>query len=1448
MLKYALTNEKPNRPKRVVFGLLSSEDIIRQSVVEITQSILYYRGLPASGGLLDSLMGSVDRRHLCATCQRDARSCQGHSGHIKLAYPVYHGGHIDAVLRVLRCVCYGCSRVQTTFEDARALMRLPASARLQAAQAMLRTKKTCLHCGMPRPTFSRAPLGISCDWGEDAAWMCDEEKNECSVPFTSAIALSILRHIPKEDVELLGFDTERSHPERMIVQVVPVPPPCTRPAIYSSEGSRSRGQNDLTIRLLEVLKRSQEVTAAIGSTAPLDVEMTTTVAEKVARLQFEVILLVQPPSRVPRPPGVSRVVGGVGCKSLSDRLRGKEGRVRGNLMGKRVDFSARCVITPDAYFECDRVGVPEKIALVLTVPEKVTNGNLATLQARVRAGASSVRGAKTVIHADGAVVSLAVEKSRSIDLRLGDVVERFLQDDDVVVFNRQPSLHMHGMQAHRVRLMPGNTFRLSLPTATPYNADFDGDEMNLHCPQGPAARAECLALMSISQKCISAQANKPVMGTVQDCLVGLHILTEPGTVFDKAHACRMIAVTVHCERKLPAPCLNVGGKALYTGHQLFSCLLPDRVYLEPAIEELHRGLAEGDAPVLIRGGRLLCGRVRKSHAGSSAGGVVDTIARELSGVHVVRFLSDAQRMARAFLMHRCHHVGVADVMLSAAGQSLVSERLEKATQLCEDIQREAENFGEEEKATAESAIVRVLGKVLLQVGGIVDEHLAENNAIRTMVRAGSKGSFMNLAQICACLGQQSLEGQRISNESGRRTLPCFRQGDTGLASRGMVANPFSLGLTPVDLFFHGIGGREGLVDTAVKTSQTGYLQRKLNKSMEDCVLNARGHVVTSTGEIVAVKWGGDGMHPARLERNKLKMIVSLKEDATLTPAELAVARAARAAIRSIKGHVLALADFDTRVLAPFNVARVRRRVLRSSATGDEEAVGQARGARAVLELADFCGSQAVSLALIECLNGHFVARMEVGQHAEVCRELRSKIEDAKNVHGESVGCIAAQSVGEPSTQMTLNTFHSAGVATKNVTLGIPRLKELLDGTRNPKTPCVTIRLLPGYRDSELVADYIASTLPLTRLGDLVSGCDIVDLGAADLPRHVRSVLEMEELLTGCAYDGLAMRLELNEELMRKRQLTPPMVRKTLAERTHKRSVVLATEATSLEWFLLIKFLELPDIIEHGGLTTEHESMLIHNVMRVLFDIVGVSGHPKVTSAQSGAAKRMSTREMEPKEERVIHAYGSCLADIVVAPCVDWNRTTSNDVCEVLSVLGIEACAHVLFEQIKSVVSFDGTYVDDRHVAVIVETMTRGGALMSLTRHGFNREATSPLMRCSFEETTDVLYQAALNADCENARCVSTSIMLGQTAHFGTGSVKVMFRRKGGCATQSKPRRRVLRSTRRSFIDGAAAPTAEYVIDNVKPVGPRIEEYDRGQEPTAPPQRKRPRFKPSSPSR
>ena len=334
----------------------------------------------------------------------------------------------------------------------------------------------------------------------------------------------------------------------MILEVMVVPPPCTRPAIYSSEGSRSRGQNELTVRLLEILKRSQEVQAAFDGKHWKDVtteDLTADTMERIAKLQYEVFSLVNGNLRVPRPGGAHSRSSTTNQKSLSDRLKGKEGRVRGNLMGKRVDFSARCVITPEAYFDSDRVGIPYDIAKRLTVPVTVNATNIQMLTERIRRGADDVHGAQTLVASDGTVTHLSTCKNRdSLILRPGDVVERNLADDDVVVFNRQPSLHKHGMSCHKVRLMPGHTFRVSLVVTSQYNADFDGDEMNVHVPQSCAARAECATLMSIGQNIIGSQS-RPVMGIVQDSCLGVHLLTQPDTLFDHAHACRIVGSLRH---------------------------------------------------------------------------------------------------------------------------------------------------------------------------------------------------------------------------------------------------------------------------------------------------------------------------------------------------------------------------------------------------------------------------------------------------------------------------------------------------------------------------------------------------------------------------------------------------------------------------------------------------------------------------------------------------------------------------------------------------------------------------------------------------------------------------------------------------------------------------------------------------------------------------------------
>ena len=1420
MLRYGITEEKPVRPERLQFCTLSAEEIRALSVVQVTETNLYYRGLPASGGLLDSLMGSVDRRHLCASCMRDARTCQGHCGHLELAFPVFHFGFVDATLKTLRTLCFTCSRVCATEEEAAHARTIDRKSRLVHLHTILRTRKTCPHCGFPRPTYTRSSYGIDLEWAADTAWENEEEREYCEKRFTAREALSILKHMPACDVELLGFHQELSHPRSMILQNMIVPPPCTRPAIYSSEGSRSRGQNDLTVRLLEILRRSSDVQAVLGENVHWeDAVVTPELYTAITHLQYEAFVYVNNSTRIARPPAMGRSSGGQNAKSISSRLKGKEGRVRGNLMGKRVDFSARCVITPDAYFECDRVGIPYSIAMTLTIPEAVNASNMQTLAQRVRTGSSDVRGAATVLSTSGVLTDLS-QCTRRDDIKLqpGDVVERFLADDDFVVFNRQPSLHMHGMQCHRVRLIPGHTFSLNLVVAAPYNADFDGDEMNVHVPQSKAAMAECAALMGVAQNCVGAQSNRPVMGIVQDSLLGLHLLTQSDVLFDHAHACRLLGGTQHCPKRLPEwPALTVadapGGdrpQKFWTGRQMFSCLLPCGMYVEPdrlpAFDAVDR-----DSVVLVRDGQLLHGELRKCHVGTSAGGIVDVMCRDFGNVATMRFMADAQRITHAFLLQRGHHVGIEDVLLSKEGHARVTQRLEKASRLCEEIQREMQSAPRDTVSSGEHGILRLLSRMLLQTGGIVNESMGVRNAIRRMVTAGSKGSFINLSQICATLGQQSLEGGRIVAEKGSRTLPCFGFNDTSLESRGMVFNSFALGLSPPELFYHAIGGREGLVDTAVKTSQTGYLQRRLNKSMEDHVVHADGTVRNSLMDIISFTWGSDGMHPTRVERVRLPVLLADETElrARFDAVELAQVRRLRARIMGVKAGALA-SEVDLRVLLPFHPSRIAQRVRREAARSPSEPrVARAAARSRLAELQAATPSDVVSLALVDTLAWQVVCGLTDGDHARLAADLRARIDAACMTVGESVGCLAAQSVGEPATQMTLNTFHSAGVCAKNVTLGIPRLKELLDASKQQKTPCTTLRFKSPYSTSRPFADYVANTMALTRLTDVVRECDI--LRATDDAQEDPWALVSDSALRGEAGPAPVGRyvvsLHLDQELMKARELTPVMVKNALVGRLQARAQVTSSETNCLDWIVRVRFRDTRAMVEHAGIGDEQEAVLCHRVTNVLLETLVVSGHPSVPTANVAEANRHDS-DGGSTSEFVVHAYGSVLTDCTVCAALDFPRCTSNDIWEVYELLGIEACAHVFYDQICAVVSFDGTYVDERHLILVVDTVMRNGTIMPLNRHGINRSEQMPLMRCSFEETMDVLSTAALFAEEENARGVTTSIMLGQISEFGTGGVDVQVRRQA--VVSQKARQRVLRSTCRSHTRDLPAECIEYV--------------------------------------
>lgn len=1014
MLAYKCCLKEPPRIERVRFKVLSADDIRRMSVVRITETTIYHKGAPTVGGINDHRMGTVDRRILCGTCGLDVATCQGHPGHIELPFPVYHSSFFDTTCRVLRCVCFMCSRVFVSADETNQGDEGGGKYQLAAVYNAAKAKKRCAHCDAPRPTYVKAGLALRIDWPADAAWQSDDEKAYCTAPFTSRDALSILENISDEDALLMGFDPHVSHPRNMVLQNMIVPPPAARPAIMASEGSKTRGQDDLTQKLQEIMKRSIELAAVMGGAHWCDVAMTPEVTERLQRLQYDVFTIVNNSVKGHRP---STQRSGIPTKSLIERIKGKDGRIRGNLMGKRVDFSARSVISPGPSLDIDQVGVPHKIALQLTVPEKVNAYNMARLTARVAAGAGVIGGAECLITADGVPIQLAHCTGRGkLRLAFGCVVERYLEDDDVVIFNRQPSLHKMGMMGHRVKLVHDLTFRLNLSVTGPYNADFDGDEMNLHVPQSAAARASVRTLMMVTEQIISPQASKPCVALVQDALLGCYRASHARELFPKWMACHVAAHFKHAVvDQLPPPCVHVHGEPRWSGKQLFSLLLDARLQLDraPAEGASLDDLVPLDSSVVVHDGTLLCGRLNKAMLGSASGGLIDLQCRDFGNANVSRFVSDTQRFAIAINSLRGFNVGIADCVLDEEGDRRVEERINKATRLVDEISNElrCEDVSAEKAALGEVTIRKILSKALMQTGSIVECSLKHTNAIKTMVLAGSKGSPINLSQIAGCVGQQSVEGRRITPEKGTRTLPCFQFGERSLASQGFVRHSYAQGLRPHEFFFHAMGGREGLVDTAVKTATTGYIQRRQVKSMENNAIKNDGTVRNGAGNVIQFTYGGSGWDASRLERLPLGMLTW-----TVARVRSVFAEDAPLLLR-LRDEVLAATTLlgrerELRVSLPVHPARLRRGFLRTRVTRPRHADG-------VLDAVFAWPSATLRLAFLSECPPRLLAQHEPAEVRALVAHVTARVAAAAAAPGEMVGCIAAQSIGEPTTQVAV---------------------------------------------------------------------------------------------------------------------------------------------------------------------------------------------------------------------------------------------------------------------------------------------------------------------------------------------------------------------------------------------------------------------------------------------
>ena len=864
--------------EKIKFGILSPDEIRKMSSVQIISKDLFDDdGVPLKNSIMDPRLGVIEPGQRCEICGNTMRECPGHFGRLELARPVIHVGFVRHIHEILRATCRNCGRfkvpssyIERYGDPEKAVeeiyriytkmkKRWPLLAKRLANTLKKEAMKVsqCPFCGAKQYKIRlEKPTSFF------------EESEEGNLKLTPIDIRQRLERVPDKDLEIMGYDPKEARPEWMIITVLPIPPLTIRPSIILETGARA--EDDLTHKLADIVRANEKLKEALETGAPNII-----VEDAWELLQYHITTYFD--SETPGVP-VAKQRYGRPLKGLVQRLKGKEGRFRGNLSGKRVDFSSRTVISPDPYLSINEVGVPVDVAKILTVPERVTPWNIEKLREYIVNGPFKWPGANYVITPDGRRLDLRFVKDRKAlaqELGPGWIVERHLDNGDIVLFNRQPSLHRMSIMGHIVRVLPGRTFRLHLAVCPPYNADFDGDEMNLHVPQNEEARTEARVLMLVQKQILSPRYGGPIIGGIQDYISGAYVLSSKTTLLTKEEVIDLLSAAGYIG-PIPEPAI-LSPKRYWTGKQIISMFLPEDFNYRGAAKVSSGKLACNDyeclwdSYIVVKKGKLLLGVLDKKAIGSQEPeSLYHFLVREYGDEVGREFIDKVFRIFIKVLEKRGFTMTLEDISLpneaKAEIKRLLNESFEKVHELINRY-RSGELEPEPGRTLEETLEIKIMEDVLRNAremsGEIAVKYMDLFNNVFIMARTGARGSTLNITQMAATLGQQSIRGARISRGFRDRYTAHFKPGDLGAKARGFVENSFVEGLTPTEMFFHAAGGREGLVDTAVRTSQSGYMQRRLINALQDLYVEYDLSVRSIEGSMVQMIYGEDGIDPMK---------------------------------------------------------------------------------------------------------------------------------------------------------------------------------------------------------------------------------------------------------------------------------------------------------------------------------------------------------------------------------------------------------------------------------------------------------------------------------------------------------------------------------------------------------------------------------------------------------
>ncbi|MCX6798884.1 MAG: DNA-directed RNA polymerase subunit A' [Candidatus Diapherotrites archaeon] len=849
----------------IEFRVISPAMVRKMSALEVKVPDTYDKdGYPLEGGLMDPHLGVINPGLRCKTCGQKMKQCPGHFGSLEMIRPVIHSEFSRRLELLMHATCQQCGRIVLPDEKLeqyrRGLKPETLDHIVKSIVAKGKKVKKCQRCGASK---GKVLLDKPTNFFLNKERIYPTQIREW------------VEKIPDSDMQLFGYDPELIRPEWFIIKVLPVPPITVRPSITLESGIKS--EDDLTHKLVDIIRINLRLKDNIEAGAPQLI-----IEDLWDLLQYHVTTYFDN-NTAGVPPAKHR--SGRALRTIVQRLKGKKGRFRHNLTGKRVNFAARSIVTPDPFIKISEIGVPKDIADELTVPEVVTEWNKKDLQKLVKETDQAVY----VLRPDEArkKVDDTLKEAIAEELDIGFKVERKLRDGDIVLFNRQPSLHRLSMLAHRVRVMPGKTFRINPIVCKPYNADFDGDEMNVHVPQTEEGKAESRELMFVRDQVISPRYGGPIITLEEDGVSGVFVLTMQSTEFSKPEAMQYFY-----EIGITDPPKPDRGKN-YSGKLLFSQLLPKDMNLEyktnlcriiqktmpcPECRKEHCKL---DAYLKIENGKLLMGVVDEMSLGEGKGRLVDALARNYPSEVIEDFYFRVSRIILNLLTMRGMTVGLDEYEVShdilKEKDRAINDMLQKGKDTVALLKRGTlehipgrsleESFEIKMMQLASEAKDKIEKSIMKEK---LQPLLKEKPKLNTMIMiaSGSRGSSTNLMNMCGFWGQANVREGRPKRGYNKRLMTSNEKGDVGMLAGGFIKASFMSGMDVKEYFYHSMGGRQGEVDTGVSTKVSGYLYRRLANSLKDLVVNNDTTVRTAEKTLVQFSYGEDGVFPQRTIRGK----------------------------------------------------------------------------------------------------------------------------------------------------------------------------------------------------------------------------------------------------------------------------------------------------------------------------------------------------------------------------------------------------------------------------------------------------------------------------------------------------------------------------------------------------------------------------------------------------